>query len=473
MNLKLGQPLPAKLVVLLGDLLITLASLCASYFMQASRVGGHSMFHSVQGAGLLSQGFAGGTFTIPMFPVIGFALLFLCTFYIFDLYDLQIFGEPTTLLSRLLCAGVLVLVVASAVSLLASGMWRQLGLLQSVAMAVTVAFAWRRFFAANSSLLLAQDSTAVIGAGPHAECIRAMMDRPESRYRFTGFVNAGEGDTSGASVLGSIAELGDLVARHKIRQLVLATDTIPRSAEPTISYLKFQGVGFHGSPDIAMELSQSLPVELLSHSWLRLAEKSDLIERHLMRKIKRISDVVLSVAALVFFWPLLTLCVVAIRLESPGPVIFRQTRVGWHGKPFTMFKLRSMRHGSECKPQWAEVDDARITRVGRLLRLTHIDELPQLFNVLRGEMSFVGPRPERPEFVEQLSEQIPYYNVRHFLLPGITGWAQVNFRYGASVADARRKLEFDLYYIMHASLILDLLVILKTVQVVLFMRGSR
>jgi exopolysaccharide biosynthesis polyprenyl glycosylphosphotransferase len=373
----------------------------------------------------------------------------------------------------MLCAGGLVLVVASVASLIVFGPWRQIGLLQSVAVAVSVAFAWRRFFDANYSLLLKQDSTAVIGAGPHAECIRTLMNRPDSRYRFTGFVHTGEGKASDATVLGSIAELENLVERHGIRQLVWATDSIPGFAEPTITSLRFQGIGFHRSPDIAMELSQSLPIEVLSQSWLRLARKSDLITQEFMRQLKRICDMVFAVSALVFFWPLLTLCAIAIRLESAGPVIFRQTRVGLHGKPFTIFKLRTMRHDSESKPQWAQVDDVRVTRIGHFLRRTHIDELPQLLNVLRGEMSFVGPRPERPEFVEQLNEQIPFYDVRHFLLPGITGWAQVNFRYGASVADARRKLEFDLYYIMHASLMLDLLVALKTIQVVLFMRGSR
>jgi len=471
MNLKLGQPLPAKFVVLLGDILIVLVSLFASRLMQSPS--GRTSSLSIHGMGLFSQGFAIGALTTPLLPLVGIALLFLSTFYIFDLYDLRIFGESGALLSRLLGAGLLVLAVASAVSFCASGMGWQAVLLQSVVMAVSVAFAWRRFFSANYSLLLKQESTAVIGSGPNAECIRDLMSRPDSHYRFSGFVHAAAGAAPGDGVLGSIAELDSLVGRHGIRQLVLATDSIPEFAEPAITGLRFRGVGLHRSPDIAMELSQSLPIELLSHSWLRLTEKSNLLHRHSMRKLKRVFDIVLSMIALVFFWPLLTLCAIAIRLDSPGPVIFRQTRVGLHGKPFTIIKLRTMRHASERAPQWARVNDERITRVGSFLRRTHIDELPQLLNVLRGEMSFVGPRPERPEFVEQLSREIPFYDVRHYLMPGITGWAQVNFRYGASVADARRKLEFDLYYVMHASIVLDLLVVLKTVQVVLFMRGSR
>ena len=468
-NFRLSQSISAKLIILIGDTLIALASLSASLFMHSN--GGPTPL--LRPMGLVAQVMPDAPIALPFFPMASFALLLLCTFYIFDLYDLRIFGQPTTLLFRLLGAGLALTAIVYSVSLAPFSIWRQIGILPSVAMAVTVAFAWRRLFSANHSVLLPQDSTAIIGAGPSAEYIRTLLQSPQSRYRFEGFVVTGDGSSTSSSVLGSISELNELVARHGIRQLVLATDSVPYTAEPTLSYLKFQGVGVHCSPDIAMELSRSLPVELMNHTWLRVAEKSQIVERHLMRKLKRLADVVLSVAALIFFMPLLVACAIAIKLESAGPVIFRQTRVGWRGQHFTIYKLRTMRNGSEVKPQWAAVNDSRITRVGRILRLTHIDELPQLINILRGHMSFVGPRPERPEFVKHLNEQIPFYDLRHCVLPGITGWAQVNFRYAASVADTRRKLEFDLYYVMHASLILDLLIFLKTIQVVLFMRGSR
>ena len=187
---------------------------------------------------------------------------------------------------------------------------------------------------------------------------------------------------------------------------------------------------------------------------------------------KRVLDLVVSVPLLLLtlpFWPLLALL---IRLDSPGPVLFKQTRVGRFRRPFTILKFRTMRTDAEKNgAQWAEKNDARVTRLGNWLRISRIDELPQLWNVIRGEMSIVGPRPERPEFVTELAEVIPFYEQRHLVPPGLTGWAQIRYRYGASREDARKKLEFDLYYVRHLSLGFDLEILLKTVPLV--MRGSR
>ncbi len=162
-------------------------------------------------------------------------------------------------------------------------------------------------------------------------------------------------------------------------------------------------------------------------------------------------------------------------MDSPGPVLYRQQRVGLHGEPFTLLKFRSMTNDAEQggNPLWASQQDPRITRVGSLIRPMRIDELPQLINVLRGEMSMIGPRPERPHFVEQLARVIPLYGERSYVKPGITGWAQVNYPYGASVEDARQKLSYDLYYVKNRSLLLDLLILLATVRVILFREGAR
>jgi lipopolysaccharide/colanic/teichoic acid biosynthesis glycosyltransferase len=168
------------------------------------------------------------------------------------------------------------------------------------------------------------------------------------------------------------------------------------------------------------------------------------------------------------------LTALAIRLDSPGPILYRQERVGLGGGTFTVLKFRSMRTDAEARgPVWAAQRDPRVTRVGSFIRLTRIDELPQLLNVLRGEMSFIGPRPERPHFVEQLEQALPFYRDRALVKPGLTGWAQVNYPYGASVEDARAKLSYDLYYVKHRSLLLDLMILLATVRVVLFQRGAR
>jgi exopolysaccharide biosynthesis polyprenyl glycosylphosphotransferase len=191
--------------------------------------------------------------------------------------------------------------------------------------------------------------------------------------------------------------------------------------------------------------------------------------------VKRALDIVTALALLAVTGPVMLLVAAAIKLESPGPAVFAQERVGHHGRPFTLYKFRSMRHDAEAKsgPVWAGEADARVTPLGRVIRKCRLDELPQVINVLRGQMSFVGPRPERPYFVDILGAQIPSYQMRHYVLPGITGWAQVKYPYGASMEDAYQKLQYDLYYSKHGSLRLDLLILLKTIEVVLMGRGAR
>jgi exopolysaccharide biosynthesis polyprenyl glycosylphosphotransferase len=191
--------------------------------------------------------------------------------------------------------------------------------------------------------------------------------------------------------------------------------------------------------------------------------------------LKRAADLTVACALLAFTLPLLMVVAFAIKLDSPGPVFYRQERVGLGGRRFTLLKLRSMRQDAEAdgRPVWAAAQDGRITRVGRFIRCMRIDELPQLFNVLRGEMSMVGPRPERPHFVDQLGAIIPSYHDRHTVLPGITGWAQINYPYGASIEDAREKLRYDLDYIANHRPLLDLKILVATVAVVVWRKGAR
>ena len=192
------------------------------------------------------------------------------------------------------------------------------------------------------------------------------------------------------------------------------------------------------------------------------------------RAAQRAADLCLATLLLVFFAPFMALTALAIRLDSRGPVLYRQERVGLHGRVFTLIKFRSMRVDAERDgPVWAAVHDTRVTRVGRHLRRMRIDELPQLYNVIAGTMSLVGPRPERPHFVERLAEAIPHYNERCHVKPGVTGWAQINYRYGASVEDARIKLSYDLHYVQNRTLLMDLVILFLTVRVVLFQEGSR
>jgi lipopolysaccharide/colanic/teichoic acid biosynthesis glycosyltransferase len=181
-----------------------------------------------------------------------------------------------------------------------------------------------------------------------------------------------------------------------------------------------------------------------------------------------------SFIVLMICLPFIPLIILAVRLSSPGPIFFSQTRVGYRGRLFTAYKFRTMRENAEAQGAvWAAKDDPRVTSIGRFMRSSRLDEIPQLWNVLRGDMAFVGPRPERPEFVQWLSQEIPYYDLRHMLRPGITGWAQVRFRYGASLEETKRKLEYDLYYIKHHSIGLDLLIMFETIKTIILRRGAQ
>jgi exopolysaccharide biosynthesis polyprenyl glycosylphosphotransferase len=215
-----------------------------------------------------------------------------------------------------------------------------------------------------------------------------------------------------------------------------------------------------------------VPTNSLKASWLVYGD--GFVQGRARRLAKRTFDVVSSLILLILALPIMAITALAIRLESPGPIVYRQERVGLRGRPFMCLKFRSMRVDAEADgvPRWAARNDSRVTRVGAFIRKSRIDELPQLVSVLRGEMSMVGPRPERPAFVAQLRKDIPFYDLRHSVKPGVTGWAQIRYRYGASTEDARRKHQFDLYYVKNNSLFLDLLVLVETVTVVLFREGA-
>lgn len=215
-----------------------------------------------------------------------------------------------------------------------------------------------------------------------------------------------------------------------------------------------------------------IPVHFVDAKWFLVSSGFDSRIISGQMKLKRLIDLGLASLIGILSSPLIAVAVVMIRLESPGPVFFRQRRVGKNGSIFELIKLRSMREDAEINgAQWAKVSDSRITRVGRFLRLTRIDEIPQVINIIKGDMSLIGPRPERPEFTSQLETQIPFYSMRHLVTPGLTGWAQINYPYGASTEDAVQKLQFDLYYIKNHSLSLDFRIFLRTAQVVLFAKG--
>jgi len=272
--------------------------------------------------------------------------------------------------------------------------------------------------------------------------------------------------------LADYGELQQLPDRDHVSHIVLA-DPGSESRQDVVDALidfKCRGVKIETAVDSFERLSRKIWLEGLSPEWLILAHGFRQSRGYLAAK--RVCDIVLAVWLLLVAFPIAVLVALAIRLESPGPVIFKQERVGLRGRPFTLFKFRSMRQDAEKDgPVWAQEQDSRITRVGAFIRKTRLDEIPQVFNVLRGDMSFIGPRPERPYFVDLLKSKIRFYELRHYVKPGITGWAQVMYRYGASVEDAYQKLQYDLYYAKNVSLRLDLLILLKTVKVVIAGEG--
>jgi len=319
----------------------------------------------------------------------------------------------------------------------------------------------------------------VLGTGPEARLVEASLTATQPLgMRLVGFYaleNPQEAVVSPGRIVARTGPLEDVVRQLGVNEIIIAVRQQRGGVLPLRGLLdcRLSGVEITDLARYFERVHGQVPIESLKVSWLIYGQG---FRQNVMRAIvKRSFDLVVSAVLIVLTAPIVALAALLIAVEGGGPVIFRQQRVGHRGRTFTVFKLRSMQQDAERdgKATWATVNDVRVTRVGRLLRRARIDELPQLFNVLRGEMSFVGPRPERPEFVAMLTEQIPFYAVRHSVKPGLTGWAQVRYSYGATVEQSVRKLEYDLYYVKNHTLLLDLVILLETVRVVLLGEGAR
>ena len=303
-------------------------------------------------------------------------------------------------------------------------------------------------------------SLTIIKSGAKAPLKKGNGTRNESRWSI-------------APVLGEPGDLIKIVRDHKVDKVVVALQE-RRGTLPLRDLLdcKFNGIVVEDSPAFYEEMTGKIPVAGLYPSSLIFS--SGFKKSRLLLLTKRFLDIVASLVLLIVSLPASVATAIAIKLDSKGPVIFSQERAGEREKVFRIYKFRSMYTDAEKHgPKWASDNDDRVTRVGRIIRKLRIDEIPQLYNILKGDMSFVGPRPERPYFVEQLKKQIPFYSERFWVKPGLTGWAQINYSYGASVEDALEKLQYDLYYIKHLSITLDIAIILQTIKVVLVGRGAR
>jgi sugar transferase (PEP-CTERM system associated) len=316
----------------------------------------------------------------------------------------------------------------------------------------------------------------VLGTGPLAKKIGDLITTTNHQHILKGYVNL-TGESAQVpleSIVGNGNGLVETVKEKQAHKLVVSLSE-RRGFFPVQDVLncKFSGIEVIDAPSFYEEMTGKLLIENITPSWFIFSNGFRMTATK--RVNKRVFDVIFSLLGLLLTMPLLPLVALMIKLDSRGPVLFRQLRVGELEKGFMLYKFRTMRQDAENSTGavWAQKNDPRVTRLGKWLRKARIDELPQLYNVLKGEMSFIGPRPERPEFVSELKKCIPYYSERHFVKPGVTGWAQIRYPYGASVEDAVEKLRHDLYYIKNISFFLDVLIFVETIKVMLFGRGAR
>ena len=345
-------------------------------------------------------------------------------------------------------------------------------------LAAAAIFAWRVFFSAYVLRAVARDRLLLVGASPLLEDIgKHIEEHPETGLQVVGYVGNGEETGTampGGKVLGPIASLREVIqATNPDRIVVGMTERRERMPVSELLELRFAGHIIEEAASTYENVCGRVCLKELRPS--QLIYSGELGPRRASMFYQTVMNLVVAAIGIVVAMPIMLLTALAVRLTSAGPVLYRQVRVGMDGIPFTLYKFRSMRADAEAETGavWATKDDPRVTPLGRTLRKLRIDEIPQLFNVLKGEMSVVGPRPERPEMVRSLSEKIPYYRHRHCVRPGITGWAQVNYKYGDTLEDVIHKLEYDLYYIKNMSLPLDSYIIFLTIKATLLSRGSQ
>jgi sugar transferase (PEP-CTERM system associated) len=410
---------------------------------------------------------------------VGLATVFcLASFYLFDLYDFIVMHDRRELVLRLVQALGLAWVALALIFYAFPQFMVGRGVsLIALPLALGLMVSWR----ISIHWLLGHpdfgEKILIVGSGTLAiELAREMLNRPDAGYRIVGFVGS-DPELLGKSLInprmiGLTSELEEVVKREGIDRIVVAMGE-RRGQLPTNELLQLslagtvnieEGASFYERVSGRVSLNMIRPSWLIFSSRGRQARISG-IARNIVHRIVAMVGGLLSL-------PLAIVTAVLIKLDSRGPVLYKQERLGKNGSTFMVMKFRSMRVDAEKSgPVWASEDDDRTTRVGRIIRKLRIDEIPQFWNIFRGEMDFVGPRPERPHFVSQLADEIPYYEQRHLIAPGLTGWAQIKYPYGASIEDARQKLQYDLYYIKNQSLMLDAIILFETIKIILFGRG--
>ena len=334
-------------------------------------------------------------------------------------------------------------------------------------------FGWRLGFTWLVQLPILVERVYVLGTGERAQrVVQGLRQNEDIGIEIASWTGKMEGAVTRESVAGHLMEV---VHKQKVHRVIVAmTDrrgTIPMRE---LLNLRMEGIKIEEATTWLEKISGKIEIENLKNpSWLVFGE--GFRRNTVVKVIRRAISVIISLIGLIVALPFLPFIILAIRLDSKGPIFYTQTRVGKGGRLFKVVKFRTMRQDAEAAsgPKWAGDHDPRVTRVGKFLRASRLDEIPQLWCVLRGDMAFVGPRPERPEFIEMLSKEIPYYSVRHMVRPGLTGWAQVKYKYGSTVEESREKLQYDLFYIKNVSIGLDLLIMFQTIKTVVLGRGAQ
>ena len=393
-----------------------------------------------------------------------------------------VYGSDALRSMRFACARLLVAISLGIIALSfidffipGSTFWRST-LLYAMALAVVALIFNRALMGTLLGNAAFRRRVLVLGAGNRAMRLKKLSDDPGAGFSIISYVGMNEGEqvVEEAIARGAIHDLGQFVDNLGASEVVLALEE-RRNSLPLKDLLRMKTMGVHINDFSSFVERETGRVDLdsVNPSWLIFSDGFS-SGRAFSSAAKRIFDIAASSLLLLITFPIIALFAVLVKLDSKGPAFFRQPRVGLYGQHFDVIKLRSMRTDAEKDGvKWAEENDPRITRLGRFIRKVRIDELPQTWSVLKGEMSFVGPRPEVPKFVGDLEQKLPYYAERHMVKPGITGWAQINYPYGASIEDARHKLEYDLYYAKNYTPFLDLLILLQTLRVVLWPEGAR
>jgi sugar transferase (PEP-CTERM system associated) len=402
----------------------------------------------------------------------------LCLYYN-DFYDMTVVHSNRELIVRLLQAAGAASIMLAALYFVAPSMMIGNGIFVSALFVFLVAIlGWRLAFNHVTGSLKLEERVLFVGTGETAKKVaRQILDQHDFAYHIVGFIDddparIGERIVNPA-IVGTPDDIDRIVAQHHVDRIVVGlSDRRGKLPVEELLRAKMAGIRVEDATTTYERVTGKILIDDLRPSWLIFSDGFRV--SRVSRLMKRTIDLTLSLAMALIALPLIVLTALLVWIDDGRPVLYRQERVGENGGTFVLSKFRSMRTDAEQggTPIWAKDGDDRITRVGRFIRMTRLDELPQLWNVVRGDMSFVGPRPERPFFVEQLARAIPFYQQRHAVKPGLTGWAQVKYRYGSSLEDAMEKLRYDLYYIKHLSVVFDLTIVFDTVKVVLFRKGA-